>query len=453
MNGPLPKAGTILDGRYELLRELGAGGMGVVFEANHQRLQRRVAIKILKPEFAATREFQIRFEREARAAALIQSPHAVRVFDVATSSDGLTYMVMELLSGNDLGAEALAGPIALSDLADWIVQACSALQEAHDAKIIHRDIKPANIFIADTEEGRVAKLLDFGISKFDDQLTAALSKQVSGTLGTPTFMSPEQIRGRKVDSRTDIWALGVVLYRILGNRWPFAGKNDAAYMASVLADPPTPFEEVRPDLPLELAAIVMKAIEKSPDDRYASADELAGALEPFGSARGPSITPPIPISVSPATFRDPIVFEETERMAQAPTAIAAAPPIGLTPGAVALTAPPEPEPTSRPNALLVIGAALLAGLLGFAGYFAVTSTPAQPRAPAAASSPTPSEAPEGTSLPPALADLPSPPSTGVAASASTKPASRAIRRTQTTTTSSSSPPPPPAAASSVPDYL
>src|SRR5438045_8645590 len=137
---PTPKAGMTLDGRYELTRELGSGGMGMVFEGRHVRLHRPVAVKILRHEYASKKEFQIRFEREARAATLIQSPHAVRVFDVATSADGFTYMVMELLDGNDLGTEAEAGPIPLTDLSDWIVQACSALHEAHQHKIIHRDI-------------------------------------------------------------------------------------------------------------------------------------------------------------------------------------------------------------------------------------------------------------------------------------------------------------------------
>src|SRR6185295_1021052 len=147
--------GTTIDGRYRIVRTLGSGGMGTVYEAVHLRMQRPVAIKVLRSELAQTSEFLARFEREARAASTIQSPHVARVFDVAVAPDGLTYMVMELLAGNDLDKELeKRGQIPVSELVDWLLQACSALQEAHDHRIVHRDIKPANIFIADAGEGR-----------------------------------------------------------------------------------------------------------------------------------------------------------------------------------------------------------------------------------------------------------------------------------------------------------
>ena len=286
----MPAPGTVLGGKYQLVRELGAGGMGIVYEAEHLRLRQPFAIKILQPEFASEREFLIRFEREARAAALLRSPHIVRVFDVDVAPEGLTYMVMELLTGNDLAAEVDARRIELAELVDWIVQACSALQEAHDNGIVHRDLKPANIFLSKTEAGeRIAKVLDFGISKIE-AISTKLTNRATGSLGTPTYMAPEQIRNRRVDGRTDVWALGVILYRVLGARWPFTGSNEQGYMASVLANPPLPFEMVRPELPFELATVIMKCLEKSLDDRWPSADALAQALAPFGTGKMPLLS-------------------------------------------------------------------------------------------------------------------------------------------------------------------
>ena len=303
--------GSTLGGRYELIRKLGSGGMGVVWEGKHMRLQQRVAIKVLQPEFAAVKEFQLRFEREARAAALLKSPHSVRVSDV-DSTDGYTYIVMELLAGRDLGEETEKhGPLNPAEVVDWIIQACNALHEAHANKIIHRDIKPANIFIAQEEDRRVAKLLDFGISRYEDSVTAALTKPIDGALGTPSYMSPEQIRGRKLDHRTDIWSLGIVLYRVLGGRWPFAGASERAYLAAVISDPPLPFEHLRPDLSFELANVIMKALQKSPEDRPASARALAQMLLPFGTS-GAVIDPSSP-ALARVSLRPPTEIPDTER--------------------------------------------------------------------------------------------------------------------------------------------
>ena len=282
----MPSAGTVLDGKYRLVRQLGEGGMGIVFEADHIRLRQPFAIKVLQPEFAREREFLMRFEREARAAAQLRGLHIVRVYDVDATPDGLTYMVMELLDGRDLAQEATEAPVPLPTLVDWIIQTCFGLQEAHDNGIVHRDLKPANIFLSKTETGeRIAKILDFGISKVEATSTSHLTNHGKGALGTPTYMAPEQIRNRRVDGRADIWALGVMLYRLLGSRWPFSGKGDQGYMAAVLADPPLPFEMVRPDLPYELANVIMKALEKDVANRYACALDMAAALAPFGTGR------------------------------------------------------------------------------------------------------------------------------------------------------------------------
>ena len=277
----------MLGGRYEIRRALGAGGMGAVYEAMHLRLGRPSAIKVLLPDLASSPEFQVRFEREARAAAALKSPHVVRVYDVDTTPDGLTFIVMELLEGNDLGQEVDLRDVPYPELVDWIVQACAGLAEAHARGIIHRDLKPANIFLARGPDGaRVAKLLDFGISKNAQERTA-ITRPMDGVLGTPSFMAPEQIRGRPADARADIWAMGVIAYWLLSRTWPFHGSSDQAYLAAALVDPPVPLSARRPDLPPRLCDVVMRALAKSPDDRWPTAAALGAALSPFGAGHGP----------------------------------------------------------------------------------------------------------------------------------------------------------------------
>lgn len=286
--GPLLRPGFVLSGRYEIRRSLGMGGMGAVFEAWHLRLGRPAAIKVLLPEYANNAEFHQRFEQEARLAAKLRSPHVVRVMDVDTSPEGLTYLVMELLDGQDLGREADLRDIPYPELVDWIMQVCAGLAEAHAQGIIHRDIKPGNIFLASTPDGtRVAKLLDFGISKSFNETAAPITRPADGVLGTPNFMAPEQIRGWAARPETDLWALGVILYRLFSRAWPFHGSSDAGYLASALADPAVPLSAHRPDLPVGLADVVMRALAKRPEERFATATEMATALAPFGTGRVP----------------------------------------------------------------------------------------------------------------------------------------------------------------------
>jgi len=288
----MPEIGALLSGRYRIVKMLGAGGMGWVFEGVHERLRRPIAIKVLKPALASQAEFQVRFEREARAAALLKSRHSVRVFDVDGMPEGGMYIVMELLEGRDLGKEAVAqknaGTLDARDVVDWIAQACDALHEAHQAGIVHRDIKPGNIFVTKehpADERPIAKVVDFGISKFSEHVTRrALTDPGGSVLGTPHYMAPEQLRGHHVDGRADIWALAVTLYRILAGRLPFGvgAAKDASYMSSVLTESPFPLLQVRPDLPPDLSMAIMRALAKRPDDRYANAVEFANALRPFG---------------------------------------------------------------------------------------------------------------------------------------------------------------------------
>lgn len=282
--------GQLLAGKYRVDEVLGEGGMGVVVAATDVQLERRVALKFLLPEYVEHTEAAARFLREARAAAKIRSEHVARVIDVGTLDNGAPYMVMEYLEGSDLaGVMAAATCLSVEDATSYVLQACEAIAEAHAHGIIHRDLKPANLFLS-REPGGTAKVkvLDFGISKttltggaFEPSLT-----KTSALMGSPLYMSPEQMRStRNVDARTDIWALGVILYELLARVPPFDGGSIPELSAKILLDAPAPLRDLRPDVPRELEAVILKALAKNPDERFPSVAELAVALVPFAHHR------------------------------------------------------------------------------------------------------------------------------------------------------------------------
>ena len=279
----LPKSGDVIDDKYEIVGVVGRGGMGVVFEALHRRLRQRVALKMLHPHVKEEHGVIERFEREARAAGQLLSSNVARVLDVATSSTGLPYIVMEFLEGRDLQDELdVKKQLPVEEAVDYILQACAAMHEAHALGIIHRDLKPANLFLCPTTDGPVIKILDFGISKItsevDGRLTAAMT-----TLGSPIYMSPEQLRGASdVDARTDLWSLGVVLYELLAGCPPHAGPVTVV-TAAILTDAPPRLASFRDDVPIELEAVIAKALQKYPVNRFQDAESLAEALVPFAS--------------------------------------------------------------------------------------------------------------------------------------------------------------------------
>jgi serine/threonine-protein kinase len=260
--------------------------MGVVYAARHEVLGQRVALKVLRPDYAAQDEVHARFLQEARTATRIESEHVARTLDVGKLASGLPYIVIELLEGKDL-ADVLTekGPLPIADAVDHVLQALEAVAEAHAMGIVHRDLKPSNLFLARRKDGSVTvKVLDFGITKtcFDDgavQLTST-----SQILGTPAYMSPEQLRqSREVDARADIWAVGVVLYELLSGELPFVGGGVGALFAAILEDTPMPLSERRPDVPRELESAVMKCLVRSRASRWQSVADLARAIRPFGS--------------------------------------------------------------------------------------------------------------------------------------------------------------------------
>jgi len=278
----LPAVGDTLLGKYKLLRVIGEGGMGIVFEAHHERIDRRVAIKMLRPEMSDNTEVIARFSRKARAAAKLGNHHTAHIIDVE-DVDSLPIMVMEFLEGSDLADElAKRGPLPVAEAVGYLLSACVAMAEAHGHGIVHRDLKPSNLFIAVESGERVIKVLDFGISKMIEAGKVNVTS-TAGTMGTPLYMSPEQVRSAKnVDARTDIWSLGIILYELLAGRPPFLGDAGPAVIAAIAADDPQPLRELRPDVPEKLAAIVHKAIAKSPKDRFESVRAFAAELGQFG---------------------------------------------------------------------------------------------------------------------------------------------------------------------------
>ncbi len=282
------RPGARIADKYAVERLIGEGGLGVVVAARHLHLDQVVAIKSLRPAAMATKGVAERFLREARLAAKIRSEHVVRVYDVGTLPDGAPYMVMEYLAGTDLARQLSAtGPLAVERAVDYVLQACEALAEAHVAGIVHRDIKPDNLFIATSAGGKaILKILDFGISKMSTRHTTSGNEltEAGDKFGTPLYMSPEQLlSSRDVDARTDVWAIGVVLYELLTAKLPFDG-DLPELCSAIINKPPVPLGEVRAYLPEGLQAVVDKCLAKKLEDRYQNVAELAQDLRPLADA-------------------------------------------------------------------------------------------------------------------------------------------------------------------------
>jgi serine/threonine-protein kinase len=284
------REGDLLAGKYRVDRVLGAGGMGIVVAAKHEQLDQMVAIKFVRDEALDNEEAVQRFLREARAAVKLKSEHVARVLDVGKLDSGAPYMVMEYLEGDDL-AKVLAdhGPMDFESAANCLLQACEAVAEAHAAGIVHRDLKPENLFLTSTIGGtQKIKVLDFGVSKAMDSSSGGAMSSLTRTramLGSPLYMAPEQMRSsRDVDARADVWALGVVLFQLLTQRWPFEAETMPELCLRVVTEPPTSLLALRPDAPPRLVAVIERCVEKDASKRFANAAELATALEEFAPA-------------------------------------------------------------------------------------------------------------------------------------------------------------------------
>jgi serine/threonine protein kinase len=291
-SAPHPLLGTTLRGTYRILRALDQGGMGMVFDAEHVRLKRRVAVKVLAQHLAKDAHALARFNREAEIISQLQHPHVVQVTDFDTTEQGEPYLVMELLVGESLASRLERERcLPIANAIRIAYQVSSGLGAAHAASIVHRDLKPANIFLTEVPgQGELVKLLDFGISK-----RAGGSKGLTGEydiLGTPDYMAPEQALGKTahVDHRGDQYALAVITYEMLTGRTPFAGNDVMDVLRQVISAEPPPIEQLAPHVPVAAGDVLRRALAKDPEQRFSSINEFAKALV---QAAGASLPPPI----------------------------------------------------------------------------------------------------------------------------------------------------------------
>jgi serine/threonine protein kinase len=370
---PTPPRGLVA-GKYEVIRLIGRGGMGSVWEGRHVTLGTRVAIKFIDPEYAESKEARSRFDTEARAAAALQSKHAIQIHDHGVTDDERPYMVMELLTGEPLDdrIERMVR-ISLPETARILGQVCRALQRAHEAGIIHRDLKPENIFLVRSpdDDDEIAKVLDFGIAKIkqlpgEQGLTS--STKTGAVLGTPYYMAPEQARGlRSIDYRADLWSLGVIAYKCVTGILPFEGESVGDLLVKICTAPaPVPSMTI-PGLPVAFDAWFARTMEREPAARFKSATELADALAVaagLSMRRGPMSSAPHGTPLPGPLAQAPSVGPERTPL----------PAAGLTSAPFVTSA--SPPKTSRAPVVAVVAAALLGGTLGVVGVVKLLAHPA-----------------------------------------------------------------------------
>ena len=300
------REGEVLAGKYRLDALLGAGGMGEVYRAENLGIGRAVAIKLLREEHGESSEVVMRFLREARAANIVRHPNVVDVLDIGQAEDGTPFIVQELLEGEDLAhyVHSRGGKLDVKEAVPLLLPAIDAVAFAHNRGVIHRDLKPENIFLSRGPTGAITpKLLDFGISR----IVTAEEQRMTATgmsIGTPAYMSPEQIRADKVvDARSDVWAIGVILYEVLAGVLPFQSSSHSGLFVKIVTEPPVPLEVALPGVQPGMAAIVEKCLEPRADKRYASAADLARELRALAGLpqRAPSAheIAPLPRSSRP----------------------------------------------------------------------------------------------------------------------------------------------------------
>lgn len=316
--------GRVIGGNYRVERLLGKGGMGTVFQARQLSLDRDVAIKVLLSPMAMEGQMLERFQREARASSNIGHPGIVQVIDLGYLEEGLPFIAMEMLSGEDLRAKlSREGALGPDQAVPLMLQTCDALQAAHDKGIVHRDLKPDNLFLV-YRQGRVPmlKILDFGLSKIkgtDQKLT-----DTGALLGTPNYMSPEQVKGDlAVDHRTDIYACGAILYEMLTGKPAYDGPTVQSILVSIMTEDPASPRSLRPEMAPELEAIVLRAMARNPDDRYQTIGEMGYELARAGSAIGISSSQLDQFSTPPPSSRPGSGYRPTPAYTPAPVSMPA----------------------------------------------------------------------------------------------------------------------------------
>lgn len=293
--------GRVLDGKYRLDAFLSRGGMGAVYEATHVMLNRKVAVKLISPALVSSPDTVRRFQREARAVTHLNHPNIVRVHDLGQTADGSLYIAMDLIAGEDLNAVIeRSGTFEASRIVHILRQVVSALAHAHAQGIVHRDLKPHNIMIGRGQDGRdLATLLDFGIAKTFEVDAQTKVTSTGFAVGTPHYMSPEQAGAGPVDARSDLYAIGVILYQMLAGEPPFADASTPAILVKHLTETPVRPSAKRPEraVPPGLERIAMRCLEKKPEARFQSADELLRTLEAGDSTADYNAAPTVPVAV------------------------------------------------------------------------------------------------------------------------------------------------------------
>jgi len=331
VGGEDPKIGMLLQEKYKIVRKLGEGGMGAVYEGEHVLIKRRVAIKCLHPQFAQNPEIVARFHREALAATSIGHENIIEVTDMGRFDDGTVFMVLEFLEGRDWSHDIdQHGAQSVDKVITIVNQICDALQAAHAKGIIHRDLKPENVFLI-TRGGNpnFVKVLDFGISKFKDNAGGGKAMtQTGATLGTPYYMAPEQAQGKKdIDHRADIYSLGVMVFQALTGQYPFDDDSYPMLVLKICTEQPPSLRLYRPDLPVEIEHVVNRLLAKQPADRFPDCASVKAALAPF------------------AHLEDDPVVADAPSTANAPSSVLTAQqPVAETPA-------PTPTPTPTPMAV------------------------------------------------------------------------------------------------------
>ncbi len=327
-DGPDAWIGRVVDERYRVLARIGVGGMGVVYRVEHVRMGKIAAMKVLHRDLAGDAHMLRRFRREVEVVSKLNHPNIVQTFDFG-QWQGLLYLVMEYVKGDSLGAIVRRdGPMVLARALPLGIQICSALDEAHHAGVIHRDLKPENIVcVRRRNDGEHAKVLDFGLAKLRERTDLAEITGAGHVVGTPYYMSPEQVRSEPVDPRTDIYSLGATLYRVITGAYPFEAETPMAVLARHLNDDLVPPSRRAPDrnLPAEIDAIIGRAMARRPDDRYRSAAELRRDLEALLGIRPNHVTPGPTAGESEGEASEPAPEAEPHAMAQTMVARATRP--------------------------------------------------------------------------------------------------------------------------------
>ncbi|MBI5512286.1 MAG: protein kinase [Deltaproteobacteria bacterium] len=444
-NAPIadPLLGAVVAGRYKVLRVLGEGGMGVVYEAEQVDLGRAVALKTLHAGVARKPEAVTRFQREAQSVARVKNPHIVEVFELNRLPDGTLFIAMEFLKGRELAKLVRDGPLPIGRAVRIAMQLCDALIDVHQAGIVHRDLKPDNIYLVPSgSQEDFVKVLDFGISKMVEGADGGGVTNTRSLLGTPAYMSPEQAgNARHADHRADLYAVGGILYRSLAGRTPFVHEDFHALIVAVIYNEVPDLRGFRPDVPAGLAEVIHRCLAKEPDARPPDARALREALAPYADVAG-YVVPAW--SAAPNTGPARASVEATPSSQPYPSLPSATPPsqplssVPPQPASYQHSRPSAPSP-SQPGApmmapiivqtqssgllvlLGVLGTLVLVGALGVAGWALVLRTPgsapasspttaaaAVPRAPGTAVAPNSAPAPAAPPRPAAAPRAPSP---------------------------------------------